>query len=139
MAWQTDEQSGPFVRQQGLLAYEKGELKTAVDWFTLALQLDGTDGLSHYWLGLAYEDRGSPELALRQYDLALAMLGDNGSASSVAEVWEGRGRVLAGLTEWQAAAHAFAQAAAIFPDNPDYAQQLRQITELLQEMEKAGE
>lgn len=138
-AWQTDEQSGPFARQQGLLAYEKGELNTAIGWFTLALQLDETDGLSHYWLGMAYEDRGNPELALRQYDLALAMLGDNSPAAPVAEVWEGRGRILAGLTEWQAAAHAFAQAAAIFPDNPDYAQQLRQIRQLLQEMEEAGE
>ncbi len=47
--------------------------------------------------------------------------------------------MLAGLTEWQAAAHAFAQAAVIFPDNPDYAQQLRQVRQLLLEIEEAGE
>jgi len=111
--------------------------ETAVTWLTLAGQIDATDSQTHYWLGQTYEAQGQPEAALRHYDLALATLGEGETAGQTAAMWAGRGRVLAQLTDWQASADAFAQAVALVPDNPDYAQQLRQITLLLQEIEES--
>lgn len=136
-AWQTDAQSGLFLRQQGVAAFIAGEWETAVTWLTLAGQIDATDSQTHYWLGQTYEAQGQPEAALRHYDLALATLGEGETAGQTAAMWAGRGRVLAQLTDWQASADAFAQAVALVPDNPDYAQQLRQITLLLQEIEES--
>lgn len=134
-AWQADPQSGPFLRQQGTMAFYEGEWETAVTWFTLALQIDDTDGLANYWLGKTYKNQGNLAEARRHYELALATLLESGSTAVVAEVWEGRGRVLAQSGEWEAAADSFAQAVALFPDNPDYRLQLHQINLLLQEEE----
>lgn len=134
-AWQADAQSVTFLRQQGVMAFYEGEWETAVTWHNLALQLDKTDGLTHYWLGMAYEAQGNPTLARRHYDLALANLRESGPTDVVAETWEGRGRVMAQSGQWKAAADSFAQAVALFPDNPDYAQQLREVNLLLQEEE----
>jgi putative inorganic carbon (hco3(-)) transporter len=131
--WQTDPESVPFLRQQGIGAYLDGEWETAVGWYNLALQVDETDGLTLYWLGLAYQQQGDPVQALAHYDLALASLLSSASPSLLANIWEARGRVLAQLSAWEAAAGSFAQAVALFPDNPDYTQQLRQVNLLLQE------
>jgi putative inorganic carbon (hco3(-)) transporter len=134
--WQADEESVSFLRQQGMITYLAGEWETAVGWYNLALQIEETDGLTHYWLGLAYQYQGdNPVQALVHYDRALADLLDDGSPSLLADVWEDRGRVLAQMTEWEAAADSFAQAVALFPDNPDYLQQLNQVNQLLQEKE----
>jgi tetratricopeptide (TPR) repeat protein len=112
--------------------YLAGEWETAVGWYNLALQIEATDGLTHYWLGLAYQYQGDdPAQALVHYDRALADLLDDGSPALLADVWEARGRVLAQLAEWEAAADSFAQAVALFPDNPDYLQQLNQINQPL--------
>jgi putative inorganic carbon (hco3(-)) transporter len=129
--WQTDQQSVPFLRQQGMGAYLDGEWETAVGWYHLALQIDETDGLTHFWLGLAYQRQGDPVQALAHYDHALADLSESAPPSLLANVWEARGRVLAQLTDWEAAAGSFAQAVALFPDNPDYLQQLHQVSQLL--------
>jgi tetratricopeptide (TPR) repeat protein len=129
--WQTDPESGPFLRQQGMGAYLAGEWETAVGWYNLALQVDETDGLTHYWLGLAYQQQGDPVQALAHYDLALANLLASASPPLLANIWEARGRVLAQLAAWEAAAGSFAQAVALFPDNPDYLQQLHQVSQLL--------
>jgi O-antigen ligase len=129
--WQTDPESGSFLRQQGMGAYLAGEWETAVNWYELALQVDETDGLTHYWLGLAYQQQGDPVQALTHYDLALANLLSTASPSLLANIWEARGRVLAQLAAWEAAAGSFAQAVALFPDNPDYLQQLHQVSQLL--------
>jgi putative inorganic carbon (hco3(-)) transporter len=129
--WQTDPEIGPFLRQQGMGAYLAGEWETAVNWYELALQVDETDGLTHYWLGLAYQQQGDPVQALTHYDLALANLLSTASPSLLASIWEARGRVLAQLAAWDAAARSFAQAVALFPDNPDYLQQLHQVSQLL--------
>ena len=130
--WQADEESVPFLRQQGMVAYLAGEWETAVSWYDLALQIDEADGLTHYWLGLAYQYHDDPLQALTHYDRALADLSESGPPSLLASIWEARGRVLAQLADWEAAAASFAQAVALFPDNPDYTQQLRQINLLLQ-------
>lgn len=130
-AWQDDEQSEPFLRQQGMVAFYEGEWETAVTWFTLALQIDDTDGLSNYWLGKTYETQGYLAEARRHYDLALTVLLESGPMAVAAKAWEGRGHVLAQSGEWEAAADSFAQAVALFPDNPDYRQQLQQINLLL--------
>jgi putative inorganic carbon (hco3(-)) transporter len=129
--WQTDTESGPFLRQQGMGAYLAGEWETAIVWYNLALRVDETDGLTHYWLGLAYQQQDNPVQALAHYDLALASLLSSASPSLLANIWEARGRVLAQLTAWEAAADSFAQAVALFPDNPDYLQQLNQVSQLL--------
>jgi putative inorganic carbon (hco3(-)) transporter len=131
VTWQADGQSVPFLRQQGMVAYLDGAWETAVVWYNLALQVDDTDGLTHYWLGLVYHFEGDPDQARRHYDLALAALIEGGPPTVVAEIWEARGRVLAQMTEWQASADSFAQAVALFPDNPDYRQQLEQVSQLL--------
>jgi tetratricopeptide (TPR) repeat protein len=129
--WQSNEENVPFLRQQGMVAYLAGEWKTAVGWYGLALQIDETDGRTHYWLGLAYQYQGAPAQALTHYDRALADLLDDGPPALLANIWEARGRVLAQLTAWEAAADSFAQAVALFPDNPDYLQQLHQVSQLL--------
>jgi len=134
--WQADEESVSFLRQQGMAAYLAGEWETAVGWYNLALQIEETDGLTHYWLGLAYQYQGDdPAQALAQYDRALADLLDDVQPALLADIWEARGRVLVQLAEWEAAADSFAQAVALFPDNPDYLQQLNQVNQLLQEKE----
>jgi O-antigen ligase len=131
-AWQADEESVPFLRQQGIAAFYAGEWETAVVWHHLALRLDPTDGLTHYWLGRAYHIQDDPAPALAHYDLALTNLLASAAPALLAEIWEARGRVLAQMADWEAAADSFAQAVALFPDNPDYAQQLRQVNFLLQ-------
>jgi putative inorganic carbon (hco3(-)) transporter len=129
--WQSDAESVPFLRQQGMVAYLAGEWETAVGWYDLALHIDETDGRTHYWLGLAHQYQGDPVQALTHYDRALADLLDDGPPALLANIWEARGRVLAQLTQWEAAADSFAQAVALFPDNPDYLQQLNQVSQLL--------
>ena len=131
-AWVADEEGGQFLRQQGIVAYYDGAWERAAEWLNFALQLDDTDGLTHYWLGLAYQALQNPERACRHFDLALAAIGEVGPPTLLAEVWEERGRVLAQLAEWEGAADSFARAAALFPDNADYAQQLHQVNLLLQ-------
>jgi O-antigen ligase len=129
--WQSDPEIIPFLRQQGMVAYLAGEWETAVSWYDLALHIDETDGRTHYWLGLAHQYQGDPAQALTHYDRALADLLDDGPPALLANIWEARGRVLAQLTAWEAAADSFAQAVALFPDNPDYLQQLNQVSQLL--------
>jgi tetratricopeptide (TPR) repeat protein len=66
-----------------MVAYLAGEWETAVGWYNLALQIDETDGLTHYWLGLAYQYQGdNPVQALTHYDRALADLLDDGPPPS---------------------------------------------------------
>jgi putative inorganic carbon (hco3(-)) transporter len=131
IVWQSDQENVSFLRQQGMVAYLAGEWETAVGWYHLALQIDETDGRTHYWLGLAYQYQGDQVQALTHYDRALADLLDDGAPALLANIWEARGRVLAQLTQWEAAADSFAQAVALFPDNPDYLQQLNQVSQLL--------
>ena len=135
--WQADAQAVPFLRQQGMVAYLEGAWDTAVGWYKLALQIDESDGLTHYWLGLTYHyAHANPTEAHHHYELALAALGEGGSPALLAEIWGERGRVLAQLADWPAAADAFARAVALSPENPDYAAQLHQINLILQELEQ---
>jgi tetratricopeptide (TPR) repeat protein len=123
------------VRQQGIVAYLEGEWGTAIVWFHVALRLAPTDGLTHYWLGLANQyTQANPAQALTHYDLALAALHQTGSPQLLADIWQERGRVSAQMGDWLGAADAFAQAAVLFPQNPDYAAQLEQINQLLRQL-----
>jgi tetratricopeptide (TPR) repeat protein len=133
--WQTDPHNVSFLRQQGMAAYLDGEWATAIIWFQLALRLDENDGLTHYWLGLANQyTQGNPAQARTHYDLALAALHQTGSPQLLADIWQERGRVSAQMGDWLGAADAFAQAAVLFPQNPDYAAQLEQINQLLRQL-----
>ncbi len=134
--WQADAQAVPFLRQQGMVAYLDGAWDTAVGWYKLALQIDENDGLTHYWLGLTYQFRDNPTPALHHYNMALAHLSPaDSSPRLLADVWQARGQVLAALGDWPLAAEAFAQAATLFPANPDYAAQLAHLNQLMAEQE----
>lgn len=132
-AWRHDPQAAQFLRQQGVLAYDAQEWETAVQWLTLSLQLDAS-AASYYWLGMVYEAQKQPILAQQQYELALAALPGGETPQTQAEIWEGYGRIMAQQQKWATAAHAFAQAVSLYPQNGDYAQQLQQINNLLPEI-----
>jgi hypothetical protein len=63
-AWQADPDAVLFLQNQGQQAYYAGDARTAVIWYTLALQIDASAGSAYPWRGLAYE-------ALQELDLSL--------------------------------------------------------------------
>jgi O-antigen ligase len=138
-AWETSPQAALYLRQQGVLAYYAAQTGQAIDWYTLSLQLDARQGETYYWRGLALEAVGDGQAARRDYEQAIALLAHEGRAFYwQAEAWEGLGHILAAEGEWEAAAAAFAQAVALFPDHPDYIQQLQQINQALAEKANLG-
>lgn len=134
-AWQQDTQAVPFLRQQGSVALLANNPTAAIRWYDLALQLDGTDGPTYFWRGVAQMERGNDAAAQHDFQQAIAYLPAELPAARFlqAKAWEQLGRIEAQEERWESAAAAFAQAAALFPDNRDFQQQLNDVNRALAE------
>jgi len=131
--WQADDDAGQFLIGQGQQALVNGAWQTAVDWHTAAITLNPMDGLAYYERGRAYEAAQMPTHALADYEQAAVLISSDNPVQQAA-AWEGLGRLLVHSGEWERAAFAFAQANSLVPDWLDYQQQLRDVNQMLKEM-----
>ncbi|MEI2608257.1 MAG: O-antigen ligase family protein [Candidatus Promineifilaceae bacterium] len=133
--WQESPEAVLYLQGLGMQAFYADEVKQAIVWYDLALNLDVTNGFTYFWRALAQEGLGESAAAYADYAMALSRLtGDDwGIKFLQAESWEGVGRIVAQQGRFEDAAAAFAEAQALFPHNPDYAQQLEEIHQALWE------
>lgn len=71
--WLNETFSGPYVLL-GQIQLKKGDLELAIGFLDRAAQMDPNNYHAHYFLGQAYQKAGLSDKALREFDLARALL-----------------------------------------------------------------
>jgi Flp pilus assembly protein TadD len=111
--------SGAFAARDasvvGIAAYKKGDLPTAIDRFTSAVEANPRDASALNNLGQVLVRAGRAREAITYFDRAIALNGDSWAYHF------NRARAYAELKDWPRAADGYRRAAQLFPD--DYATQ----------------
>jgi O-antigen ligase len=138
--WSNDHEAVLFLEGQGQqAALVQGDPDAAVDWYSLALALDGRSATTYYWRGLAYEALAAEAQAFADYQQAVTYGAgrDLWGVDLRAVAWERQGSLLARWKDWAGAVEAFSAAAALEPEIAGYQIQLADVQRALEEWQAA--